>query len=117
VPCDATRGGPSLEVVELSRGAVAGVAIRGEIDLATAPSMTEAVDRAIRESSGPFVMDLSAVGFMDSTGIQALLRARALLGREERPLVLGCPSDPVRRVLAIAGIEDLFVLHDSPDPG
>jgi anti-sigma B factor antagonist len=103
VPCSPSNE-PELRVVALADGPLAGVAVRGEV---------EAVDRAIRQTRGPFVLDLSAVGFMDSTGIQALLRARALLGAHERPLFVVCPPGPVRRVLGIAGIEDLFVVHDS----
>ena len=47
--------------------------------------LSAALDEAIRGSEGPFVIDLSNVGFLDSSGIACLMRARALLGREIGP--------------------------------
>jgi anti-anti-sigma factor len=104
-----------LVVAELECEAVAGVAVRGEVELATEPALTSAVQEAIRHSSGPFVIDLSGVDFLDSTGIHCLVRARALLGREERALAILRPRDNVRRVLAIAGIDELVPVYDSYD--
>jgi anti-anti-sigma factor len=59
------------------------------------------------------VLDLGGVGFLDSSGINVLLRVRALLGREERILALVCPPGPVHRVLELAGIDDLFALYST----
>jgi anti-sigma B factor antagonist len=78
-----------------------GLVVRGEVDLAAAPELDAAIEDAIRESAGAFVIDLTEVGFIDSTGLQVLLRARALLGREDRALALVCPHGPVRRVFAL----------------
>jgi anti-sigma B factor antagonist len=109
-------GDPAFEVVDLALvGGVAGVAVRGEIELATAPQLTAALDEGIRRSGGLFVIDLSIVDFLDSTGIQCLIRARALLGRDDRPVALICPQGNVRRVLEIAAVAELFPLYASRD--
>jgi anti-sigma B factor antagonist len=92
-------------------GAASGLTVRGEVDAATAPLLEEALDAAIRDSTGVFVLDLADVAFLDSGGLNVLLRARALLGREDRAIVLVCPRGPVRRVLELAGIADLFALY------
>jgi anti-sigma B factor antagonist len=102
-----------FEVVALSLGAVAGAAVRGDVDMATAPLMTDALDEAIRRSAGPFVIDLCDVTFLDSRGIQGLVRARALLGRDDRPIALVCPPGRVRRVLDLVGFDDLFAIYAS----
>jgi anti-sigma B factor antagonist len=94
--------------------AAPGFALRGDIDLATVPDVDEALEAAIRDSVGAFVVDLTDVRFIDSSGLQALLRARALLGREDRALVLVCPHGPVRRVFELAGVSDVFVLYATP---
>ena len=68
-------------VVDLVLGPAAGVAVRGELEIATAPDLTAALDEAIRTTSGPFVhrpRRMSASS--DSSGITCLMRARALLG-------------------------------------
>jgi anti-anti-sigma factor len=102
-------------VAELACGALAGVTVRGEVELATEPAFTAAVDEAIRRSSGPFVIDLGGVDFVDSTGIHCLVRARALLGREDRTLAILRPRDNVRRVLALTGIDELVPVYNTYD--
>jgi anti-sigma B factor antagonist len=90
-----------------------GLTVRGELDMRTAPELEAALEDAIRESAGALLVDLSAVEFLDSTGLQALLRIRARLGTEDRALVLVCPFGPVRRVFELAGLSDVFVLYES----
>jgi anti-sigma B factor antagonist len=104
---------PEFEVVDVRVGEIAGVAVRGEVELATAPELTVALDDAIRTSSGPFVVDLTAVDFLDSTGISCLVRARALLGQDDRPLALICPAGIARRALELTGIDQLVALYSS----
>jgi anti-anti-sigma factor len=112
-----TQGGGAdgFEVVDLPTDKVAGVAVRGEVELATAPVLTAALEDGIRRSSGPFVVDLVAVDFLDSSGIHSLVRARALLGRDDRALALVCPPNHVRRVLELAGIDELVPVYGSRD--
>ena len=52
---------------------------------------------------------------MGSVGVGLLQRARALLGRDERVMVVICPSGAVRRVLELVGVEELLVLFDSAE--
>ena len=70
-----------------------------------------ALDDAVRATTGTLVLDLTGLEFLDSSGINVLLRVRALLGREDRALALVCPTGPPRRVLELAGIEDLFAIY------
>ena len=88
-----------------------GVAVHGEVDISVAEALEEALDAAIRESAGAFILDLSDLEFIESTGLQVLLRARGLLGREDRELVVVCPHGPVRRVFELAGLSELFALY------
>jgi anti-sigma B factor antagonist len=92
-----------------------GVLVRGEIDIDTAPKLIAALDAAMRESRGPFVVDLGDVTFLDSSGVSVLVHARAFLGHEDRDLVTVCPPGSARRVFELAGIDDLLALFDSRD--
>jgi anti-sigma B factor antagonist len=109
---DAAR---AFEVVDLPTDGVAGVAVRGEVELASAPALTAALEEGIRRTSGAFVVDLVAVDFLDSSGIACLVRARALLGRDDRALALVCPPGSVRRVLELTGIDELVPVYGSRD--
>lgn len=90
-----------------------GVRLGGELDLSNAQPVEESLDAAIHTSHGAFVVDLCDVTFLDSSAINLLLRARALLGRLDRQLVVVCPHGPTRRVFELAGISDLFELFAS----
>jgi anti-sigma B factor antagonist len=100
---------PSVPVMEIER-IECGLALRGELDAATAEQLEAVVQEALLGSSGAFLVDLSGLEFMDSGGVNALLRTRALLGREERALAVICPPGPARRVLEVIGVADLFTL-------
>ena len=103
----------AFEVDDVEVGRAPGVAVRGEVDLATVTVLEEALDAAIRESEGAFMLDLSDVDFIDSSGLHALLRARGLLGREDRSLGLICRPGAARRALEVSGIADLFLIYDT----
>jgi anti-anti-sigma factor len=90
-----------------------GVAVRGEIDINAVEPLEAALEAAIRDSVGAFVIDLSGVDFLDSSGLHVLLRARGLLGREDRALAVVCPFGPVRRVFELSGSSQLFALYPS----
>ena len=90
-----------------------GVAVRGEVDLSVVDAFAVALDTAIRDSVGAFVIDLSDLDFIDSSGLHVLLRARSLLGREDRALAVICPYGPVRRVFELSGCSELFALYGS----
>ena len=83
--------------------------------MATAPALAERLEAAIRESAGPFLIDLSEVDFLDSTGLRVLLRGRGLLGREDRPLAVICPHGRIRRVFELSGLSTVFTLYASCD--
>ena len=51
------------------------VTIVGELDMAQAPAVGDLLDE-LAGSGNPIVVDLTALSFIDSSGIHALLRAR-----------------------------------------
>jgi anti-anti-sigma factor len=97
-----------MELQPTTLAGARGLALRGELDLTGAPRIEEHVQSALLNSCGAFVLDLSELAFMDSSGVNALLRARSLLGRERRELVVVCPPGPVRRVLELIGVVDML---------
>ena len=105
--------GRGFEVDDAGLRDAPGVAVHGEIDIASIQALDAALDAAIRESVGAFIIDLSDVDFLDSAGLAALTRARALLGREDRALAVVCPFGPLRRVFELSGSYELFVLYRS----
>jgi anti-sigma B factor antagonist len=101
---------PGLRTEAARVGGAPALALEGEIDVATAGALTARLEEFILDSEGVVVLDLSEVEFIDSSGLAALLRARGVLGREDRSLILVCPEGAVRRALALTGIEELFAI-------
>jgi len=94
----------------VAEGDDAVIVAHGDVDVATAATLSAAVDEALATLPARLVLDASDVAFLDSTGLSALVRAyRALpLGC---PLVLRRPSPRVAKVLAMTGVDTLFVIE------
>ena len=82
------------------------VALSGDLDLASDAAVRR---RLVEEtSSGVVIADLADVGFMDSSGLRAMLEARLALEHEGRALAITNVPHQVSRLLEIAGTSDLF---------
>ena len=108
-----TNRPPDFAVEPAPLSGAPGVLVRGELDMATAAELSATLDAAIRDTPGAFIVDLSETTFLDSSGLNVLLRARAILGRADRALVIVCPPGRARRVFEVAGIVDLLALFDT----
>lgn len=75
----------------------------GELDVESAPVLLEQVTELVLEGLTSLRLDLSAVSFVDSTGLRSILTARELV-----ELTLVQPSFAVQRLLAITGLSDVF---------
>lgn len=87
--------------------------VEGELDIATAPRMIAALNEAFTDIDAPLVVDLSRVGFMDSTGLALLMNARRRATRLDRGFAIVCPDGPIARVFQIADM--VARLHVCPD--
>jgi len=79
----------------------------GDIDIATSPAMQDAL------VTGPdpahLEVDMSAVTFMDASGIGVLLAARQRAVDGGGSLILRSPGWAVRRLTAVLGLDELLV--------
>jgi anti-anti-sigma factor len=105
----------SLAVTDAESGPTV-LALTGELDMAGAPALQRAFDDLAKAGVSELAVDLSALDFIDSTGINALVSAiRETQSRGGRA-VLAAPRPNVRRVLEIVGITTAMPLEDSvPD--
>ena len=101
---------PLLAITPRPLGGAPCLALAGELDIAEVQRLEHAVEEAVAGSVGAFAIDLTELEFLDSSGIRVLLRARALLARQERSFLLVCPFGPVRRAIELTGVSDLFTI-------
>ena len=92
------------------------LAVRGEIDVAVVKRLSkelESLADAVSARDGRAVVDLSAVGFIDSSGIRELLKTQRRLQSAGGELVLRAPSPACRRVLEVSGASVEFTIADA----
>jgi anti-sigma B factor antagonist len=93
------------------RAGTALIVAEGELDLVGAPRLIEALPGS---GTSPVVLDLDAVGFMDSSGLRSLLEARQACLDAGRTFAIARPSHAVQRVLELADLTREFELVEVP---
>jgi anti-sigma B factor antagonist len=103
-----------VSVDDLGDG-IQAIAVRGELDLGTAPELEGPLEGALERGEGPILVDLSECEFIDSTGIALIVRAWQRLDGAEgsRDLVICSRNDQVRRVLDVTGLDVSIPVHRS----
>ncbi|WP_231492640.1 STAS domain-containing protein [Glycomyces sp. NRRL B-16210] len=91
------------------------VALTGEIDLHTAPRLSSAVDAALADAPVRVVLDMRGVTFCDSRGLGTLVVLARAAARSRAVLVLSNLGDFLKRLLAVSGIGEHFVIREAPE--
>jgi anti-anti-sigma factor len=104
---------PYLDIEEIREaGGSVGLAVSGELDLASAPRL-EARLKALRREHGLVRLDLSKLTFIDSTGIRLLILALDDARQDGWNLEVGGElTPPVRRVLELVRLDRLILGED-----
>ena len=113
----ATRRRPAFQVVSSDEAGVRVIAVRGELEVVTAPRLEEHLAPAASRGQ-PVLVDLCEVPFMDSTGIHVLVAAHENLGAAGATLAVACiPAGPPKRVLELSGVERVVPVFPSRREG
>jgi anti-anti-sigma factor len=92
-------------------GDVACIDVTGEIDMASVDYLRASVSLALSASHiSELVVDLGAVTFCDSTGVQALVNAQRSCLEREIALILFEPNDRLCRTIELAGLGGHFTI-------
>jgi anti-sigma B factor antagonist len=89
-----------------AEGGVADVAASGELDVATAPDLAEALGMLIDDGTREVRVDLSGLTFMGSTGVNLLVGAARRLEERGGALRVTATSRPVLRVFEVSGVAE-----------
>ena len=81
------------------------ICVNGEIDMASAPTLREALDAGLAAGERTTV-DIGGVTFIDSSGLHAIVTS-ALAQNGTGPLRIANPSPFVMRTMEIVGLVDL----------
>jgi anti-sigma B factor antagonist len=107
-----------FEVTSEEQDGVRVIAVRGELDLNTAPELEAPLNDALA-GSPPIVVNLTECEFIDSTGVALLVRAWQHVSdngaRNDSRFAICCPNSQVARLLQITGVDASIPLHDNLD--
>jgi anti-anti-sigma factor len=99
------RNGPDRVVLRLL----------GELDLASAPLLQEAIESAQADAAQLLVLDVDDLEFIDSTGLRIILAAHEHAQEEGQMLALTRGSQQVKRLMSITRAGEHLRLIESAD--
>jgi anti-anti-sigma factor len=89
------------------------VTVKGRLDAYWADHLSAALEEVLREGADRIALDLAGASYLSSVGIRVLLRFRRQLERIDGTFSVSRPSEPVKKVLELAGLQMLLA---SPTP-
>ena len=91
------------------------VDVRGELDMLTAPTLHALISALCEQGHHEVVVDLSALAFMDASGLRVIADIATNLGKSNGSLTLRAASVQARRVIDATSVRSM-VRHELSDP-
>jgi len=102
---------PELSISVQRTPSEAVVGLTGEIDLSTAPRLSNTIAELLAEAPARVVLDMSGVTFCDSQGLGTLVVLSRKATLAHSCLVLTNVGDFLLRVLDITGLRPALMIH------
>lgn len=102
------------EIKEVS-GAII-VAFSGDVDLESSPDARKVLLECVGKNK-PILVDLSKVGYIDSSGVASLVESLQSARKVGSDLLLVAVSDGARRVLQLARLDKVFTICETIEDG
>ncbi|HLB21278.1 MAG TPA: STAS domain-containing protein [Solirubrobacteraceae bacterium] len=121
---EGVRGGKGeLQIEETRRAGRHALKLRGELDSATAPNLEAALHKACSEETSEIALDLSALTFMDSSGLLAVVRGYKMCSRTQHGFMVAPGNGAARDLFDACGMVGVAPFleirpgrdHPSPD--
>ena len=91
------------------------IAFGGDIDVASAVTFRDALDRVIAAGHHRIVMNLDEVTFLDSTGLGVMVGRLKAVRDVGGDMHLVCTTARIMRVMAITSLDEVFTIHASTE--
>ena len=87
------------------------IEVGGEIDVYTAPKLRDTITDLVGAGVYDLIIDLSAVEFLDSTGLGVLVGGLKKVRANDGSLSLICGQDRLLKIFRITGLAKVFEIH------
>ena len=94
-------------------GGVVVITIAGELELRAGADLKSRLSDAVDSGARTIVVDMSAVTFIDSTGLGALVGGLKRVRAVDGELALVCVDRSIVRIFEITGLDRVFPLHET----
>jgi len=81
------------------------LSLQGELDVCTKDQLRRAISSVLRHPPRLLVVDLSALGFMDCSGLSVLVWAHQRLADQECQLLISGAQPVVQRLIHLTGLD------------
>lgn len=98
------HNGPQFDVSVEHSGTTAIVRLAGELDLATAPELTEVL-HGLESSCERVILDLSGLEFIDSTGLRLAVAEHGRASADGFEFVIAGAAGAVLKILRLTGLD------------
>ena len=107
-----------MALMELSELDVQGypvVAVSGELTHATAPDLRDLLRKHFKAAKTVLLLDMSAITFMDTSGLATLIEARNRADTQGGQVILCGLTERITEILTVTRVTQLFSIHANTD--
>jgi len=102
---------PPFAATVLRRPGAVVVAVQGELDPLTAPTLREVLDESLEEQPGAVVVDLRGLTLLASAGLAALIAAHDRAVPQSRLRIVASDITPAMRTIHLTSLHDVLSVH------
>ena len=89
------------------------LAVEGQVDMHTSPELRTKLRETLEKKSSPVVVDLTKVGFIDSSGLATLIEALQAVGKYGGKLRLCGLSPAVKNLFKLSNLISIFDIRET----
>jgi anti-sigma B factor antagonist len=90
------------------------VEVIGRVDNDSTVTLEQSVEKALASGRNQIILDLSGVQYMNSVGLRELVQLWKRIQNTGGALIVANPSERVRRLLELVGLETVFQIYTDP---
>ena len=102
-----------MKVTRQTQGTAAVFLVEGQVDMHTSPDLRGHLRTALQGRSTPIVVDLTAVAFIDSSGLATLIEALQAVSKYGGRLRLCGLSPAVQNLFRLSNLTSIFDIRPS----
>jgi anti-anti-sigma factor len=106
-----------LDMSAKEQGDTTVLSLTGELDISSAGRVEKEISRAEERRPGALILDLSALEFMDSTGLRIVVSADARARERGGRFAVVRGPDAVQRIFRITRLDERLEILDSAESG